>query len=404
MRALPPLLAIATACVNAGACVPETSVGSAIELRDSSGVVIVEHGPSALTSVPRWTLSDTPIVEIGGSAGDPNDELYRVQAVKQSNTGDILVLNSGTSEIRKYDRAGRHLLNMGRRGSGPGEFAAPLWLVVDRTDSILVYDFRLQRFSLFDTDGTPGREVLVQDQDIGLRQTAGLLRDGSLLIPHAPGPQTTVNGLRRDTVVLRRISTTGEELPPLGTFPGREYFGLVEGLGTGVTQYRAFGRSLEIALADSVLYVGPTDNSEIRMYTHAGVLRGIIRVATPPVRVTDDMKAAHTRTALAFFQDSALRARFGRLEEIMSFPPTIPAFSRLATDTDQNLWVRGYPVHPDSNTDWHVFDPAGRLSAVIRLPVGFVEHVFDRDRVIGTWTGEDDVERVRVYELRRTPS
>ena len=195
MRALPPLLAIATACVNAGACVPETSVGSAIELRDSSGVVIVEHGPSALTSVPRWTLSDTPIVEIGGSAGDPNDELYRVQAVKQSNTGDILVLNSGTSEIRKYDRAGRHLLNMGRRGSGPGEFAAPLWLVVDRTDSILVYDFRLQRFSLFDTDGNPGREVLVQDRDIGFRQTAGLLHDGSLLIPHAPRPPATVNGL-----------------------------------------------------------------------------------------------------------------------------------------------------------------------------------------------------------------
>jgi hypothetical protein len=140
------------------------------------------------------------------------------------------------------------------------------------------------------------------------------------------------------------------------------------------------------------------------MYTHAGVLRGIIRVAIPPVPVTDDMKAAHTRTALAFFQDSALRARFGRLEEIMSFPPTIPGFGRLATDTDQNLWVRGYPVHPDSNADWHVFDPAGRLSAVIRLPVGFAERVFDRDRVIGTWTDEDGVERVRVYELRRTPS
>jgi hypothetical protein len=89
------MLAIAIASASAGACVPETPVGDLIQQRDSSGIVIVEHGPSALTTVPRWTLSETPIVEIGGSAGDPNDELYRVQAVKQSNTGDILVLKAG---------------------------------------------------------------------------------------------------------------------------------------------------------------------------------------------------------------------------------------------------------------------------------------------------------------------
>jgi hypothetical protein len=100
MRAV-PLLAIAIASASVGACAPETPVGGLIEQRDSSGIVIVEHGPSALTTVPRWTLSETPIVEIGGSAGDPNYELYRVRAVKQSNSGDILVLNSGTSEIRR---------------------------------------------------------------------------------------------------------------------------------------------------------------------------------------------------------------------------------------------------------------------------------------------------------------
>ena len=40
--------------------------GPGLTIRDSAGVAIVEHSTEALAGSPRWTLSRSPIVEIGG--------------------------------------------------------------------------------------------------------------------------------------------------------------------------------------------------------------------------------------------------------------------------------------------------------------------------------------------------
>ena len=369
--------------------------------RDSAGVAIIENSRAALADLPRWTVTDTPLLSIGVAAGDPAYELHRIQDVNVTSAGEILILNAGSEEVRVYDAAGYFARSIGRRGSGPGEFESAFWILVLGGDSVLVYDGLAQRFSIFTDTGLLARDVSVIQHNIRFRKTAGLLQGNAVLIPYGPFPWENVGGLRRDTVHLRKFTTTGDELAEIGSFPGEEYFWLRETTATGAGELLAFGRSLQIAAGDSLVFAGTTDSYQIGMYTHDGELRRIVRLDIEPVPVTAPLIAAWKRSRLERYVDAASRVRFGRVHDAMPFPATMPSFSRLATDTDHNLWVRNYPTHPDSGADWLVFDRQGRLQASICLPDHLSERVIQSDRIIGTWTDDDGVESVRIYGIRR---
>jgi hypothetical protein len=268
-------------------------------------------------------------------------------------------------------------------------------------DSIVVHDVNARRFSIFAADGVLGRDVSVSQYDIGIRGTAGLLRNGAVVIPYGPFPWESGGGLARDTMRLRVFMTTGEELADLGRFPGDEFFWLRGNPATSAGEPRAFGRSLHVAARDSLVYIGLTDEYEIGMYSQDGALRRIVRLDREPVPVTPPLIDAWKRSRRALYGDSISRARFGRVHDAMPFPATMPAFSQLAMDTDHNLWVRNYPTHPDSTADLLVFDAYGRLRASIHLPDTLVGIVIQSDRIIGQWSDDEGVESVRINGIRR---
>jgi hypothetical protein len=385
----------------AASCSSGSARTTVVATRDSAGVVIVELTRLDAQDHERWTVSNAPIIEIGAVQGDPRYELHRIQSVSQLESGEIAVLNGGTAEIRMYDSAGRHVRSFGGRGRGPGEFAWPLWMLVAPGDTLVVYDANLRKFSLFTATGDFARDVAVGELSIGYRYAAGVLNGGAILMTNTGTPPSKVDGVSRDTILLRRISTTGIELPPLGRHPGEESFWRVENRrGEGAGMPLGFGRSFAVATSDSFIYIGTTDAFEIRSFTHDGALRRILRADVAPVPVTPDLIESHKQRSLAGWPDSASQARFQRVLDAMPYPATMPAFSRVAVDDREHLWVREYPQHEDS-ADWHVFDRHGHLRASVRLPAGFRESIIHRDRIIGTWSDANGVERVQVFALRR---
>jgi hypothetical protein len=373
-------------------------------LRDSAGIQIHEYRQAALADAPRWILSAAPVLDIGsGLEDDPRSEFFRIGSVDRLSDGGLIVLNSGTREIRVYDATGEYIRDIGRVGEGPGEFTAPRWLHVMEGDSVLVFDARQKRLTVFGPGGEPARTVSVAPLDIGYNPSAGILDDGSFLVrteisevrfPPASGE------LRRDSLSYRRFTTTGEELPAFGTFPGQEMFWMQDGPTRMMADPLAFGRPFELVAGDSIIYLGPTDTFEIRAYTHEGLLRQILRVIMDPIPVTGTMISAFME-GLTVSSDSAIAASFRRLRGAMPLPATTPAFSQLGVDSEQNLWVRQYPLYPDSNVVWHIFGPSGRLSGSIELPAGFEPKVFGQTAVTGIWKDEAEVEHLRSYEIER---
>ena len=125
---------------------------------DSAGVTIVENFEPVWSTDDAWHLSEAPLVDIGVVDGDPNYQLYRVTSSARFADGTIVLANSGTQEVRWYDRDGQYICSAGGEGGGPGEFQA-LYRIAISGDSTFAFDTRSSRITVFDRPGAMVRSV-----------------------------------------------------------------------------------------------------------------------------------------------------------------------------------------------------------------------------------------------------
>lgn len=79
--------------------------------------------------------------------------LSQVQGAAWLSDGRIVVANGGTRELRYDGSVGTFSRSVDREGEGPSEFRSLDFLGRHRGDTIVAYDARLRRLSLFDEAG-----------------------------------------------------------------------------------------------------------------------------------------------------------------------------------------------------------------------------------------------------------
>jgi len=136
---------------------------------DSAGIEIVDNLSPLWSEGEGWTADTQPIWEAGGGTPDSGPTLFRVGRAIRFPDGRVAVANGASRQIRLYDNAGRHLLDIGRDGEGPGEFRRVnrLWRIGG--DSIMTYDGTLSRITVFDAQGRLGRTLLLRRQGAPLK-------------------------------------------------------------------------------------------------------------------------------------------------------------------------------------------------------------------------------------------
>jgi hypothetical protein len=109
--------------------------------------------PATVVSLhaPEWNLPAEPSFQVGADGGEAY-QLDRVRGALRLSNGNIAVLDGGSSELRVFDRDGKHVSTLARKGSGPGELQMP-WTMYRRGDTIFVVDVRHQHLTLFGPDG-----------------------------------------------------------------------------------------------------------------------------------------------------------------------------------------------------------------------------------------------------------
>lgn len=108
---------------------------------------------SAVEAEPTvWSLSNEPTLSIGIVDGDERYQLHQVVGAARLASGNIAVMNGGSSQLRIYSPEGEFISAHGAAGEGPGEFRQATRLHVIG-DTLFAYDGRLQRQSLHDTSG-----------------------------------------------------------------------------------------------------------------------------------------------------------------------------------------------------------------------------------------------------------
>ncbi len=68
--------------------------------------------------------------------------------------GRIYVVDGGNHRVIAYDRDGKHLFSIGKRGRAKGDFLWPLGIATDKNGQVYVADKSNKRIQIFDPDGT----------------------------------------------------------------------------------------------------------------------------------------------------------------------------------------------------------------------------------------------------------
>ncbi len=130
-------------------------LGTVVVMLGVFGVLYLRNRPpeiiTAMNKVVRANLRQPPNF-IKNIEGENEAALKGPLGIATDNDGRIYVADTENVRVVIYDQDGKIAGQIGKKGSGPGEFEAPGSIVVNK-DRIYVSDHRLGRVQIFDKQG-----------------------------------------------------------------------------------------------------------------------------------------------------------------------------------------------------------------------------------------------------------
>lgn len=370
--------------------------------RDSAGVAIVESAGPAWGDGEGWRVDQRPLLEVGMEEGEEPYLFSRVTGAVRMGDGRIAVADRGAKQVRLFDAAGRHLLSMGREGSGPGEFGSLDRLVLGPGDTLLAYDGMQNRVTVLAPEGRFVRVAAMPTTGGAPLWYAGRFDDGTLLLtrPATLRPDARP-GLRRDTLTYLRTNVGTERLDSIAALPGSESLVVAQGAGSA-TYRRALTVDPTALTSGDSLFFATGEGFAVEVMGADGRLRRRVRAAVPMREVTAEDRAGFHDGMLERARGPA-RARVEAMLTEMPFPRALPAVDRLMVDAEGNLWTSEFQRPGESGGErWNVIDRSGRWLGAVAMPDGFRASQVGRDFVLGVARDSTDVERVRLHRLTRS--
>ncbi|MGD2123091.1 MAG: 6-bladed beta-propeller [Gemmatimonadota bacterium] len=374
-------------------------------VRDSVGIVIVESARPLFGDEFPILLSEEPRLNLGDADAPVEYQYESIEdAVSIPGLG-YAVADRRRNQIFLYDESGNHRRTVGGPGGGPGEFQALGSLRV-LGDSLLAFDWRTGRLTIFDLDGGLLATTQLQETDdsfhpIHTYNLSGVLGRELVVAPWAIMPLGHSDvGPYWDSAAVLIYGLDGRvqrELPePYLT----EMF-----VGTQGVSGRPFGSRTAIAVQGDRLFLGTGKTFEINVFNAAGTLERIIRRSWTPRSVTsavvDSLIEFRIRQAGVTSRADPRVEGFRRMLESAPVPDQMPAFSWLLSDPQGRLWVREYQApYEDVAQKWILFDREGAWVGSVSMPDRFDVRAFGETEVLGVWRDELNVQHFQVYGMK----
>jgi hypothetical protein len=379
-------------------------------VRDSAGIRIIENAVPEWSEGTGWTVEPEPWLDIGLADGDSAFLFSRIAGIAELETGEVVVADGGSSQIRVFDTAGRHLRSFGRPGEGPGEFRLLLDLLGRSGDTLFLNDYH-REIEAYGTDGTyRGTTRFEAVAEYVVASPVARFPDGTHLratspqsYPIPPGRQqwtdsTTfllheANGALRGEVARRPMIVFNVDAEVRG----------------GVVSY--LGPIGSVAGGKDRIYYSYPDDWNIEVRSPDGALTQLIRRRFTPVPITSEMQAAARAIFARQLESASISSeQIQRLLERMPFASTLTAHARMIVDDEGALWVNEADAEailaetaPLTGVGhvWSVFTADGRWLGRVQMPSNLTVLAISANSVAGTARDELDVEHVRLHRLTR---
>lgn len=368
---------------------------------DSAGVAIAQTSSSKGRASIGWSISDVPEMQIGQATGELPYQFSNIVGVRELAGGDLLVVDGSSGELRYFGPEGDFLYSRGRRGTGPGEFEAPRLLNEMSGDSLLFFDTRLRRFSLFSSDGNghrsfPGYDfpsALVAGNVYGVVSIHAVVQSSTFVESREQGPLTMPISVKWVGLESQTVDTLAVvDFPHYRTsFQDMSYLLDVP-----------FGYRPTVAIGEDRFWVTTAGGPGVLEYNEAGQLSRIFRIDESPRPVQREDIDAVTEFLASRSSTPEAEAFIRTSYQQMDFPSGWPSFQALLVDEAGWLWAEVYRPVRTSDAVWIVFDETGEAHGSIVMPEGLEVRQIGSDFILGRWLDDLGVEYVRRYSLSRS--
>ena len=382
---------------------------------DSAGIRIATAVEPLGGPGEGWRVSEEPLVEIGSATGASEYLLDGVVGAVRLGSGDIVIAESTSGELRRYDRNGVFVWRTSGEGKGPGDHAFLEFLGALAGDSVVTYDTGLYRAQIFGPDGRIARTVRAEAPWPGFLTGAPVALLGRHLVIEVQDRRGDLPDgvVRWPAVRIATLSLDDGTFEAVTDVPGAEQVISASGRGISFMSY-AFGKRPLFAAHAGRLAHADTKAFSIRFISLDD------RSTTAILRRDEPLREVTEEHIEAYLDWMARRNMYGgRTEEDMEamkpgwrarpMASTLPALQSIHLDAVGNLWVEPHAPHGAAVPPFEVYTPAGDWLGTVAVPPGLalgtggISTGFEigEDYILGEWVGELGVSHVRLYALEK---
>jgi hypothetical protein len=272
--------------------------------------------------------------------------IWNITGFDVDSKGNIYVWSYRSSSeysIFKFDPDGKYRSSIGRRGQGPGEIVAPVYLRISEQDEILISDAGRRKLVILQPNGDLSKEIqiIVGDDITTLLANGKILARKSIFRPE--------EGIAELPIIIR--SDEAKEIATLHQgekAPNWARVKKINGIAYN-SSYRPW------SIAQGHIYIGNKETGyEFLVYDFNGNLIKKIRKEYLPVAVPKDIKGA----VLKMFERPDLKQM--KINEKVFFPDSMPPYQYFFTDDNGRLFVMTYEKGEGPREFMYdIFEPRG---------------------------------------------
>ena len=126
-----------------------------------NGIKVVNNPKEPLYGEIEFELQE--VLSISNEK-DENSLFYEIVDIALDSQDNIYVLEFKNNRIQKFNKDGKYLQTIGRKGQGPGELQSPFQILLDSKDNIYINDDR--KIKCFDKEGNFFKEIILKNRII----------------------------------------------------------------------------------------------------------------------------------------------------------------------------------------------------------------------------------------------
>ena len=318
-----------------------------------------------------------------GSETDDNFLFYRIWDVKADEQGNIYVLDSGATRIQKYDKNGKFLQTIGRKGQGPGEFERPISLSFDKNKNLYVSE--MVKIHMFDPKGKFVRGIKVPFFYMDFAADG----EGHYVVTG----RITIEGAQNLGVLI--LDPEGKTDKKIAEFPGMPVH------ESGMTISHDYTPEIRFSsITDKGFVYGYNREYKLYIADWSGKSVLIIEKEVPSKTISSKEKNKIIDYIIKNAAEAGLGWSKSVVEKMANLPKHRPIFDRIKVDDEGRIYVRNRKSVLDEGTDmiFDIFGNDGYFLYTTKLPFvpmcirdGRLYHVVYEEEI-----GETKVIRYRI--------